>query len=262
MALTLYSYAENPLGKKNAVFSNREMYHQLYTTKFDKILLRENGNISYRLYTKKDKYYIYLKIPSEVVPKFTYDVVIEFYTNDPLVESSRSLMNYNVRFFSNDPSFVFTFAKAFLDNDLFIKELSPKMSKQAIKKNPVEKNPGKIVGYVKSLYFSYLWVKRKSLLNKTLFENYGDKLVWKDLLNTIENADSKIADRQKKAELLEKKKRKEKQEARKELEKQRQKDLSHLSKHVSITNTVKTTSRVSNTRTVKTTNKIKRSKKV
>lgn len=259
MALTLQAYIENPLGKKNAVFSNRDMYRKLYTEKFDKLLLRENGNISYKLYTKDDKYYIFLRIPSEIITKgFYYDVVIEFYTDNQLFASSRSLSNYFFRVYSNSPSFVFTFCKAFLENDLFIKELSPKMSKEALKTDPVEKNPQKIIGYEKSLYFAYLWIKNKSLFNKSLFETYGEELVWKDLVQKIEHADSKIADRQKKGEELEKRKRRQKEEAKRELERQRKKDLSHISKNVATTKQVKRTSTIKSVKSSKT---IKRTRK-
>lgn len=257
MALTLTGYIENPMGKKNAVFSNRDMYRDLYTKKFDMVLLRENGNINYKLYTKGSNYYIHLKIPSEVVPRFAYDVVIEFYTDDEATSASRSLMNYSVRFYSNDPSFVFTYCKAFVDNDLFIKQLEPKMSRKAITDIAAERNPKEIVGYVKSLYFAYLWIKNKSLLNKTVFDSYATKLVWSDFLKLIEHADDKIAARQQAGALIDKEKRKQKEE-----EKQRKllnkKDIEHA---VSVAGTVsktKTVNKVSSSKTVKKAKTIKK----
>lgn len=211
MNLTLDGYADNPMGKQNAVFSQRSMYKTLYSEKWDKILLREAGKIDYKLFTYKDKYYIYLKIPSEVIKNFYYDVVVEFYTTQPPMKNARSLKDYYVRFYSNDPNFVFTFAHAFIKNDMFIKELEPKMSKKAVRKRAVEKNPKEIVGYVKSLYFAYLFIKSKGLLNKIQFETYGSKLDFKALLRQIEHADSKIEKRQKAEEELNKKNKKEKE---------------------------------------------------
>ena len=78
MEMTFRQYIQNPMGIANAVISNREMYRQLYTGKLDKIMVREMGHIDYKLYVGKKKYYIHFKIPSEIIEKFYYDVVIEF----------------------------------------------------------------------------------------------------------------------------------------------------------------------------------------
>lgn len=258
MKQTISGYIENPSGKGSAVFSNREMYRELYTKKFDLILLRENGKIDYRLYTKKDKYYIHLRIPSEVVPRFFYDIVLEFYTDDEALTNSRSLNNYYFRVYSNDPSFVFTYCKAFIDNDLFIKELESKMSKKAVRDKPIEKNPQEVIGYVKSLYFAYLWIKSKGLLNKSVFDSYASKLVWKDIFRVIDHADNKVADRQRAGEEIERQKRKEK-EQEKLKQALRNKDLRQISstaRSMAKTKMVNTVSTVKSVKRTKTTKKI------
>ena len=43
--ITFDKYIDNPSG--GSVFTNRNMYKNMYKDKFDKILLRENGNIHY-----------------------------------------------------------------------------------------------------------------------------------------------------------------------------------------------------------------------
>ena len=78
MEMTFDQYIQNPMGKENAVISNRTMYRNLYQEKLDKILVREAGNIEIKAYHVGKRYICYLKIPSEVVPKFYYDVLIEF----------------------------------------------------------------------------------------------------------------------------------------------------------------------------------------
>lgn len=214
MKMTFDQYINNPMGIKNAVFSAREMYRGLYTEKLNTILVREVGKVKYKLYTHKDKYYIYMKIPSEVIPNFYYDVVIEFFTDDNKVKLSSSLKDYNVKFYSNDPSFVFTFAHAMLKNELFIKELVPRMSKEAVKNVAKEKNPNKEIGYVKSIYFTYLLMKNYGLFNKIVFNNESEKLNLKELLSQITHADEKIQARQEaQKELNKSKKIKNKKEA-------------------------------------------------
>ena len=99
MLMTYDQYIQNPMGIKNAVFSNRELYRGLYTGKLNKILVREGGKIEYHLYKGRKKYYAFIKVPSEVVEKFYYDVVIEF--SEPEGKTPRDLRGYNVRFYSN-----------------------------------------------------------------------------------------------------------------------------------------------------------------
>ena len=69
--MTFDEYIKNPMGKQNAVFSQRQMYMDIYSRKFDAILAREAGKINYRMYKDNDaRYLLHIKIPSEVVEKF------------------------------------------------------------------------------------------------------------------------------------------------------------------------------------------------
>lgn len=194
--MTFGEYIQNPAGKKNAVFSQREMYRTIYTQKLDKLLLRENNKIDYTLYNDGNDFYIHIKIPSEVVEKFYYDVVVRFFPDDVSAGVKPTLKSYNVQFFSNSPDFVFTYAHVFIEKDLFIEDLKPKMSKLAIKKEANARNPDGVVGYVKGLYFTYLIMESRGLFNKTKFNLYSKKYNKKELLGNIENADDKISKRQ------------------------------------------------------------------
>lgn len=204
MKMTFSEYIQNPAGKQNAVFSQREMYRAIYTQKLDKLLLRENNKIDYNLYTDKGDYYIHIKIPSETVEKFYYDVVVRFFSDDSTISMKTGLKNYNVQFFSNSPDFVFTYAHVFLEKDLFIEDLKPKMSKLAIKKEANVRNPDGVVGYVKGLYFAYLIMENRGLFTKSKFNLYAKKYDKKKLLHEIEDADVKISKRQEEAKKKEK----------------------------------------------------------
>lgn len=186
------------MGKDNAVFSQRFMFKELYTQKFNAVMAREAGNIHYTLYkdTKK-RYIMHVMIPSEVVPRFFYDVVIEFFTTLDDVAAETTLQNYEVRFYSNDPAFVFTFAHAFKRNGVFCDLLGSKMTNKALKEVGKEKNPKDIVGYVKSIYFAYLFYKMKG---------FDKKITWYDaapfrkdiLVKSVMHADQKITLREEK----------------------------------------------------------------
>ena len=210
MDLTFNDYIRNPMGKNNAVMtaSMREMMRTRYKHKFDNILLRENGKIEFYLYenSSDNTYWIYVKIPSEVVKKFYYDTVIKFSTNQKKLNAGRNLFDYNVQFFSNDPAFVYTYANVFLQKDLFINELKSKMSEKAIKDLPKEKNPDNNIGYVKSIYFVYLLMQNRNFNNLTIFNRFSEKLDIELLLNNIEDADIKIQERQEEGKKVSKKK--------------------------------------------------------
>ena len=198
MEMTFQQYIDNPMGKRNAVFSQRDIFKNLYTEKFDKIFLREAGKIDYTLYVDKktDRYIIHIKIPSETVKDFYYDAVIMFYTNDAVKRTSPSLQDYNVKFFSNDPAFVFTYLHVFLKHDLLIEDLKPKSPKLALQKFPKEKNPYGVPGYSKILYFAFIFMKSKNLFVKNIYTTNGVQYTPKKLLSQVEHADKKIADRQ------------------------------------------------------------------
>ena len=249
MRMTFNQYIQNPMGVANSVISNREMYRQLYTKKLDAIMVREAGHLNRmesHLYKDGKRYIAYMKIPSETVPNFFYDVLIEFTepdAKDPNVKKKimgNNLDDYYVRFYSNDPSFVFTFTHAFVKNDMFFKDFSNKMSKRAIKEKANEKNPKDIVGYVKSIYFSYLLMKRKGLFNKLKYlESYS-----KTSLNSrVMDADRKINERLKAGEEIAKKKKKEK-------EQEKRNRSNHLEKEIptGIGNNIRRTSTVSKTK--------------
>ena len=91
-----------------------------------------------------NNFYVYFKIPSEVIENFYYDVVIEFVPANELVKNDNSLSKYNIRFYSNDPSFVYTFAHAMKSNNMFINDLSSKMSKR-LKAIEMSKNMSSVI---------------------------------------------------------------------------------------------------------------------
>lgn len=265
MEMSFQQYIDNPMGKRNAVFSQRNMYKQLYTEKFDKVFLREAGKINYTLYIdpKKDRYVAHIKVPSETVKNFYYDAVIMFYSNDPAVKMSSSLQDYHVKFFSNDPAFVFTYLRVFLKNDLFIEELKPKASKLALKQDPKVTNPYEIPGYSKILYFAYLFMKSKNLFAKHMYTSFGVRYSTKALVDAVEHTDIKIAERQELGAEQAKEQAKQKREERREQRTSTSREVYSPSGNIKQSKAVmrtKTTGTTKNVNTVKTTRKIPKKK--
>lgn len=255
MKMTFDQYIQNPMGVKNAVFSSREMYRNMYTVKLDAIMVRESGKANYFLFKDNERYIALIKTPSENLDNFYYDVVIEFTPSGKKSQNSKTLNDYNVRFYSNDPHFVFTFMHAFLKNGMFFTDLSDKMSKEAIEQKAKEKNPNNMVGYVKSIFFAYLIMKRFSLFNKNRYiTNYNEKY----LKSIITHSDDKIRDRQELQSQSAKKVRQEKIQKQKEEEIEKAKSKTLSSRSTRAINKVKTVGKtIKNTNRTKTTKIIK-----
>ena len=139
---------------------------------------------------------------------------MEFYA-DENITNTQDLMKYYVKFYSNDPAFVYTHAHAFASNNLFIEELTSKMSKKAIRTEAKEKNPYNQIGYVKSIYFAYLSMINKGLNNIDRFKAECKKFSKSSLVSSVENADKKIGDREAAGEKLRKLKSRVKREEQK-----------------------------------------------
>lgn len=260
MEMSFQQYIDNPMGKHNAVFSQRNVFRQLYVEKFDKVFLREAGKINFTLYVdkKRDRYIAHIKVPSETVKNFYYDAVILFYSNDAVIKSSPSLQGYFVKFFSNDPAFVFTYLRVFLKNDLFFEDLKPKSSKLALKNDPKIKNPYEVPGYSKILYFAYLFMQSKNLFAKHMWTSYGVPYSPKKLLDNVEHTDKKIADRQELGRSQAKEEAKIKREESKQKSSSRTVPIDSPSGNIRSVKPVKTTAFTNKTKSVKTTKTTKR----
>ena len=202
MKMTFEQFIDNPLGKNSAVLTlaARQAIMESYTKKWDVILLRENGVVNHFFYydEKHNAYYAHFKIPSETVKKFYYDVVIKFTADARVGDGGKDLFKYAVQFYSNDPSFVYTYAYVFKKNEMFINELTDRMSKDALRKAPNIKNPHQNTGYVKTIVFAYLYMKSKKLNDKSRFVTSAATYTKSHLSGNIENADIKIKNRQEK----------------------------------------------------------------
>ena len=182
---------------QSRVVSNRQMYDKMYKEKLNQLLLRENGQVRYFLFKdNENRYIVYIKVPSEKCKGFYYDVCIEFLAKDSRVIGSESIRDYFVRFYSNDPSFVFTYAYSFIQNGLFFEDLEMKMSKQARTQKATITNKKNEVGYVKSIYFAYLIMELKGLFSKKKFDYEARKYSKSMLLQMVEHSNVKFANRQ------------------------------------------------------------------
>lgn len=172
--------------------------------RYERILMREGGGLKFYQFKddKNDTYYIHIKVPSEVLDKFYYDVIIKFCGHTG-TESYPTLTNYNIQVFSNDPAFCYTYAYVFNKEGMLIKDFADKIGPDFLKSKPRERNPKETFGFVKSLYFAYFFMEQKKLFEKRWWDK-AKPYKADTISHNIMKADSKIVKRQREAEQLRK----------------------------------------------------------
>lgn len=158
---TLKGFLDNPIGKGTSILPNRDLILNDFKRRH-KSMLDKGKKFEVNVYHNEvtDNYYFHVKVPSETDRVNDYDVVLQLsptkistgIIKPPLIDK------YEVRFFSNSPSFVYTYAHIMYSNDMMVKFLAKKYSRIVLKKEPVVKNPTGVILYEKSITFAILTV--------------------------------------------------------------------------------------------------------
>ena len=200
--MNIREYIDNPMGKGNSSIPNRMVIINTLNQQY--LQYRDKNIIQNKVYKHGRSYYIHVILPSVEDRGNTYDVVIEF-INSIEHATEPTLINCDIRFFSNCPSFTFTFANAYDKAGLLIPELRNKYSREVFKYDPDIRNKFKIINYEKYLYFAIMNILdwKESLLNKTRLES-GVGVYNFVSLKTIVRTDKQILEEIKKLNLKKK----------------------------------------------------------
>lgn len=202
--MNIRDYLKNPGGKGNAAFGQGTLVDSL-DRKYG-VLLSGKKKFQHYIYkvSLKEIYYIHIVVPSESDRDNTYDIVIQFTDVDGTYKGANSILDYEVRFFCNAPSFVYTFARAYRVNELFVEELGSKLPQQSLKKDAEVRNQYGVVNYEKYIYFASRYLYDSGLLTKAKL-NFAVRPYSKQALaGKVRNFDTvmrdyKIAERKAKA---------------------------------------------------------------
>lgn len=165
MYITLKEFLNNPMGKGAAAIPNKSLIQSDLKTRYNKISSKMQVKAYYD--DKSGSYFFHFIIPSETERKNTYDVVLQFEPKDNGMKNENTILNYNIRFFSNSPSFGFTYAYVFNERDMLIKSLKNKFSGVTLTDSPVVRNPNVTVNYEKSTFFACHFIsENKAYVNK------------------------------------------------------------------------------------------------
>lgn len=158
---TLKGFLDNPIGKGTSILPNRELILNDFKRRH-KSMLDKGKKFNVEIYHNEttDAFYFHIKVPSETERNNTYDVVLQL--TPPKINTGimkpQTIEKYNVRFFSNSPSFVFTYAHIMYQNDMMVKFLAKKYNKLVLRKEPKITNPTGVILYEKSITFAILTV--------------------------------------------------------------------------------------------------------
>lgn len=174
--LTLKEFLDNPMGRGSTAIPNKELIKSDLVRRYEKL----KKDIKVKVYKDKKEFYFHVTIPSESKRNNTYDVVIQFIPDVDTINIGKSIEKYNVKFFSNCPSFVYTFAYVFNSYGYFIETLADKYDDKVLDDMPVIRNPNEIVSFEKSIYFAGLYIRDKyklatSMVLTQLAQNYNAK---------------------------------------------------------------------------------------
>lgn len=165
--MKLKEFMQNPVGKGDSTY-NRQLLIKALDTKYERLIKNKGELIKTKIYHElnTDNYYIHLVIPTETERDNTYDVVLYFYTNEHVNDSSL-LKTHDIQFFCNSPSFVYTYAKLFSDKGLFIPWLKNKYPDEIFASFPEVRNRYGVTNYDKYLYIGCKYIYEMRLLHRT-----------------------------------------------------------------------------------------------
>jgi hypothetical protein len=167
--LTLNEFIDNPMGRGSTSIPNRKLIVSDYEKRLK--ALQKRKKIKHTVYRDKDEYYFHVLIPSETERNNTYDVVLHFTMGDEDFKYDNFLKRYYVKFFSNCPSFTYSFAHVFNIYDVLIENLSNKYKDIVFDEMPVIRNPAQVITYEKSTTFAALFIKDSFILKNKMYLN-------------------------------------------------------------------------------------------
>lgn len=176
---TLTEYIRNPVGKGTANVAARKRIADGMNQVFVKLLLNSRNSFTAKVYyVPHDGLFWHVKVPSEEFGSaMVYDVFIYLETLFTLDEMQKLTddkwfkhltSGSKARFWSNCPSFIFTYAYVYYHNDVGIPNIAAALLSDdiCVRKPPLVRNPQETMGYEKSTYIASRFLHDGRLLDK------------------------------------------------------------------------------------------------
>lgn len=181
--MNIREYMKNPAGK-GAVIPGKEALLEIFNRRY--ITLNKTKPIDFIIYVDKEIIYYHVIISTEADDRDnTYDVILKFSPTSHADINDKSIKNYEIKFFSNCPSFTYTYAYVAKLNGILVEELADKYNNSVLKNPPVSRNPGLIFNYEKSTYFACKFLLESGdYLSKNYIKTHGKRFT-KNILKDI-----------------------------------------------------------------------------
>lgn len=159
---TMEEFLKKPFGNSSTIAE------QKYEPKFKKL----ENKIKVKGYLPGNKFtLIHVAIPSESKKDYYYDVVIQFFTDSDEIAKDRNYERYYLKFFSNSPSFIYTYAALYHLNGYLIDILLYKLDPVYATKLPKVRNPSMKLFYDSSIYMACRYLTKHRIRFLTKFGN-------------------------------------------------------------------------------------------
>lgn len=164
--MTVLEYLTNPYGKGSA-FGNVSTQKQA----LDKQYFELQNKMIHKIFFYRNRAIYHVIVPSHGRnEKVTYDVILEIpFPED--TKSAISLENFEFQVFSNCPSFIFTYAHVFRTKGMLCNWLVDKYSMDVRRKLPLRTNQYQMIGFERSLYLAFKYLKEHGQLLASTVRN-------------------------------------------------------------------------------------------
>lgn len=175
LKISLLQMVNNPSGKGSAYLAARYRIKQSMSSMYIKVLSKYRRQFYAVPFLYDDgRILFHVKVPSEAynLNKISYDVLVEFDGKSNLRLSQRP-----AKFFSNSPSFIFTYAYVFNQKDILIDKFKSKLPSQCLTQAPVVRNPVESLGYEKSIFIAAKYLIDSMALSETYIRKFGKRMM-------------------------------------------------------------------------------------
>lgn len=231
--ISIRQMVDNPTGKGSGYVAARFRIKQSLNSVYVKNL-RNHRKIFFAMpYVYPDGKVLYwVKVPSESykLNRVSYDCLIEI-SND----TSRRFSLRPAKFFSNAPSFIFTYAYVFNKKGLMIDFIKGRLPQECLNVAPKVRNPIESLGYDKILYQALRYLLDGGCLTEGYILKYGknmNPIIEQDLYSRVSDPHTLISIYQHAKYMHAKTHRKELSEAEKRRREERQKKYIRFQKMV------------------------------
>jgi hypothetical protein len=137
--------------------------------------------IKVRFCKENNDYFIYARIPSEsndIYPDSApihYDVILQLTPPNKAALALDSIREYDVKVFSNIPSFVFTFNYVYHHKRALVNLPSEYYTHRALMEKPRMRNPLYLLGIDKSLWFTVYYLDEKRVFKRSNIDSLIDE---------------------------------------------------------------------------------------